>query len=398
MDINFVSWLELAIRWLHVITGICWIGSSFYFIWLDNSLTVPEDEKDKAAGVSGEVWAVHGGGFYHKKKYQVAPAHMPAELHWFKWEAYFTWMSGFLLLVLMYYFGANLYLIDSAKYDLQPAQAAAIGLMFIGGSLLFYNLLCESRIGSHNLLFCAVWFAALTLAAYFLNHIFTGRGMYIHIGSMIGTVMAANVFLTIIPNQRKVVDALLAGEAPDPRLGKTAKQRSLHNNYMTLPVLLIMTSNHYPVMFGNPYNWLLLAGMAVSGLLVRHFFNQKHKGKENYFYPLAAGALFLIVVMAAMPQTVAPQADGASVQVSDAEARAIIRANCVACHSDMPTSDVVTAAPQGVMFDKMSEILKFSDRIKARAVDSDTMPPNSEPAMSAADREKLGAWIKAQEK
>lgn len=396
MDIDLISWLGLAIRWLHVITGICWIGSSFYFIWLDNSLKSPDDAEDKARGVSGELWAVHGGGFYHKKKYQVAPAHMPDDLHWFKWEAYFTWISGFILLVLVYYCGANLYLIDQAKYALEPMQASAIGLAAIGVGVLFYNGLCQSPVGRNNFLFGVIWFAALTLAAYVLNQIFTGRGVYIHIGSIIGTVMAANVFVTIIPNQRKVVAALLAGEKPDPRLGKMAKQRSLHNNYMTLPVVLIMISNHYPVMYASPYNWLFLAGMGASGLLVRHFFNQKHKGKEDYFYPLAGAALFLIVMFMASAQQGGPKTEASTMQVSDADIRAIIRTHCSTCHSDTPTHQVVTVAPTGVMFDKMDEILKFSDRIKVRAVDSDTMPPGNETGMSIEEREKLGAWIRAQ--
>lgn len=398
MELDIASWLGLAIRWVHVITGICWIGSSFYFIWLDNSLTAPEDEKDKASGVSGELWAVHGGGFYHKKKYQVAPAHMPEELHWFKWEAYFTWMSGFLLLVLMYYFGANLYLIDQAKYALEPMQATVIGLAFIGGGWLFYNILCQSAIGRNNRLFGAIWFVALTVAAYALDQIFTGRGAYIHIGAIIGTVMASNVFITIIPNQRKVVASLLAGQSPDPRLGKMAKQRSLHNNYMTLPVVLIMISNHYPMLFGNPHNWALLAGMGAVGLLIRHFFNLKHKGKEDYMYPLAGVALFIIVMFMAASHQVAPKANESSMQVSDAEIRAIIRENCSACHSDTPTHASVTTAPLGTMFDKMDEIRQYAARIKAQAVDSEIMPPGNETGMTAEDRAKLGAWIAAQEK
>lgn len=397
MGIDLVSWLGLAIRWIHVITGICWIGSSFYFIWLDNSLKAPDDEKDKKNGVSGELWAVHGGGFYHKKKYQIAPAHMPEELHWFKWEAYFTWMSGFFLLVLMYYFGANLYLIDPQKYALEPMQASVIGLSVIGGGLLFYNFLCQSAIGRNNRLFGVVWFVALTITAYFLNHIFTGRGAYIHIGAIIGTVMAANVFITIIPNQRKVVASLLAGEAPDPRLGKMAKQRSLHNNYMTLPVVLIMISNHYPVLFGNPHNWLLLAGLGGVGLLVRHFFNLKHKGVEDYMYPLAGFALFVIVMFIAASHQVVPKAGTPLTQISDAEIRTIIRENCSTCHSDTPTHESVSVAPLGVMFDKMDEIQKHAARIKVQAVDSETMPPGNESGMTAEDRAKLGAWIAAQE-
>ena len=277
----------MALRWLHVITGIAWIGASFYFIWLDNSLTPPSDKKD---GASGELWAVHGGGFYHNKKYNVAPEHMPENLHWFKWEAYFTWISGFLLLSLVYYYGASLYLIDKARMDLTPIQAVFTGLCFIFGGWIFYDELCKSPIGKNNRLFGIVWFAALTAAAYALCHIFSGRGAYIHVGAILGTVMVANVFMVIIPNQKKVVAALLADKKPDPKLGIQAKQRSVHNNYMALPVLLIMISNHYPMLYSGSYNWLVLAGLGAAAWPIRQFFNLKHKGIVNYWYPVAGVA------------------------------------------------------------------------------------------------------------
>jgi uncharacterized membrane protein len=390
VEIDVVAWLGLALRWLHLITGIAWIGSSFYFIWLDNSLAPPESGEDKKAGVAGELWAVHGGGFYHKKKYGVAPEHMPEDLHWFKWEAYFTWLSGFLLLSLMYYYGANLYLIDRAKMDIGAAEAVLSGLGFIVGGWVFYDTLCKSSIGKNNKLFGCVWFVALTAAAYALNQIFTGRGAYIHVGAIIGTVMAANVFMVIIPNQKKVVKALLAGEKPDARLGLQAKQRSVHNNYMTLPVLLIMISNHYPMLFGNAYNWLILAGLGASVWPIRQFFVLRHKGKVNYWYPAAGIAGFIAVMLFASGGT---RPVATEEKVSAAEVRDIIRTHCSSCHSDTPTHKGITAAPAGVMFDKMDEIRKYAARIYEQAVEHDTMPLGNETGMTPAERQKLGAGL-----
>jgi uncharacterized membrane protein len=395
MDI--ATWLNIAVRWFHVIAGITWIGSSFYFIWLDNALKAPTDAADKKNGVGGEVWAVHGGGFYHKKKYGVAPSFMPADLHWFKWEAYATWTSGFLLLILIYYFNADLYLIDKGKMDLSPPQAIVTGLAFIGGGWLFYDNLCKSRIGGNNKLFGVIWFLALAVSGYFLNHIFSGRGMFIHIGAMTGTAMAANVFAIIIPNQKIVVADLLAGRTPDPKYGKKAKQRSTHNNYMTLPVVLIMISNHYPILYDNPLNWLVLAGVAVASLSMRHFFNLKHKGQENYTYLFMGTVIYVLVLgMLTGGKELAVPTGGAA--VTDAEARAIIRTHCSACHSDMPTHASVSEAPQGLMYDKMDEIRLNAPRIYEQAVEHEAMPLGNETKMTREERDRLGAWLKSVEK
>ena len=395
MELDFTLWLNMAIRWLHVITGIAWIGSSFYFIWLDNSLRAPTDKKDKDLGVGGELWAVHGGGFYHKKKYQVAPSHMPEDLHWFKWEAYFTWLSGFLLLALMYYYGAQQFLIDPAKMPMERWQAILIGLGFIVGSWIFYNRLCNSPIGKDNRIFGYLWFAVLTMAAYALCHIFSDRGAFIHVGAMVGTVMAANVFMIIIPNQKKVVAALLAGEKPDPALGLMAKQRSLHNNYMTLPVLLMMISNHYPMLTGHDYNWLLLAALGAVAWPIRQFFNLKHKGKEDFIYLAAGVAGFLFVIFLAADLKTTPASDAKTATVSNAEIRTIIRAHCSTCHSDTPTDESWGEAPMGVMFDTMDQIKANADRIQQQAVATDTMPLGNATGMTPEERAKLGAWIKA---
>lgn len=393
MGSELAEWLSLAVRWLHIITGIAWIGSSFYFIWLDNSLAPATDEKDKEEGVAGDLWAVHGGGFYHKKKYKVAPSHMPADLHWFKWESYFTWMSGFLLLVLVYYFGADMFLIDRAKFAVSAWQAAGIGMGSIVAGWFFYDLLCKSRVGKDNRLFGCIWFLFLTAAAYGLCQIFTGRGAFIHVGAIIGTVMAANVFMIIIPNQRKTVAALLAGQLPDPSLGLKAKQRSLHNNYMTLPVLLTMISNHYPMLFASSHNWLLLAALCACAWPIREFFNQKHKGNEDFGYLAAGAGAFILIMLAASGVLDGASAQKASGGVTDAQVRLIVRTHCSSCHSDVPTQEGLSEAPLGARFDTMDDIRKYAARIKVQAVDTEAMPQINDTGMTAEERRLLGAWI-----
>lgn len=394
MEVDVVSWVSLAIRWLHLITGIAWIGSSFYFIWLDNSLKKPTTKEDIDLGVGGELWAVHGGGFYHKKKYQVAPSHMPEDLHWFKWEAYFTWISGFLLMAVIYYYGASLFLIDPAKMALLPWQAIGISLGFMVGGWIFYDLLCKSPIGDNNKLFGLIWFTALTAAAYGLSEIFTDRAAFIHVGVIIGTVMAANVFMVIIPNQKKTVTSLLNGEEPDPSLGLKAKQRSLHNNYMTLPVLLIMVSNHYPILFSHDYGWLILAGLGIAACLIRHFFNLKHKGVVNYFYPASGVAVFIAVML--MASYNGKVATGAAGGIAITDIRLIINKHCVSCHSDVPTNEAFAEAPLGVMFDKMDEVIRYREKIIEQAVKSDIMPLGDDMEMTEDERKKLGDWLSQQ--
>jgi len=398
MEIDVASWLGLALRWLHLITGIAWIGSSFYFIWLDNSLTPPADEKDKKAGVGGELWAVHGGGFYHKKKYQVAPAHMPDDLHWFKWEAYATWISGFLLLCLVYYYGAGMYLIDRAKLDLHPVDATLIGLGFIVGGWVAYDLLCKSPLGKSNRVCGIIWFCVLTAAGYALCQIFTGRGAFIHVGAMIGTVMAANVLMVIIPNQKKTVKALLAGDAPDPALGKVAKQRSLHNNYMTLPVLLVMISNHYPMLYAGAFNWLVLAALCAAAWPIREFFNRKHRGHINYGYLVAGAAGFVAVMVLAAWLQALSRAPVSSDVVADAEIQAIITTHCTACHAAKPTHESVDVAPLDVRLEKMEDIRRHAVRIHQQTIITDVMPLGNETGMTAEERSTLGRWIDQQKK
>jgi uncharacterized membrane protein len=390
---DILAWLHLAVRWFHLTAGIAWIGSSFYFMWLDAGLR-PNPESPK--GVAGELWAVHGGGFYHKQKYLVAPETLPAELHWFKWEAYTTWITGFLLLTLVYYVGAAVYLVDPQKAALEPWQAVAIGLAFLAGGWLVYDGLCRSPIGQNLRLFSVVWFLVLTASAWALTRIFDDRGAFIHVGAMIGTAMVGNVFLVIIPNQRKVVASMLAREAPDPKLGKQAKQRSMHNNYMTLPVLFLMVSNHFPMVFAHPLNWLLLAGIGASGWTIRHFFNLKNAGRKRPMVLVNGVMIFVAVFILAEATQPRPKAlPAGAAPASLADVQGVVRTHCLMCHSASPTHEGFTAPPNGVAFDTPAQLRQYAPRIFERAVATDSMPLGNETGMTPADRETLGRWIKA---
>lgn len=391
MTIDLAEWLNLAIRWLHLTAGIAWIGSSFYFIWLDNHLTAPASGE-----ASGELWAVHGGGFYHNQKYQVAPAQMPDRLHWFKWEAYFTWISGFSLLVLIYYVGAQNFLIDPAKAALSPAEAIAIGLAALVVGWLFYDLLCRSPLGKDNRLLGVVWFGFLVGAAILLDRLFNARAAYMHIGGIIGSVMVGNVFFVIIPNQRKVVADLIAGRTPDPALGKAAKQRSLHNNYMTLPVLFIMISNHYPMTYGAERPWLVLALLGLTGVAVRHVFNLRHRGQTTGpAMALAAALAFASVSYVSLEKSGSAPASTAEQTPAFADIQPILATHCAGCHSPHPTNAAFTAPPLGVLLDSYEHVRAASPRIKTVAVDAEIMPLGNTTGMTKAERQKLGAWIAA---
>jgi len=386
MDIT--EWLNLALRWLHLITGIAWIGSSFYFVWLDNHLTPP-----KEGAASGELWSVHGGGFYHKQKYQVAPPQMPDELHWFKWEAYSTWMSGFALLVLVYYVGARSFLIDSEKLTLAPWQAIGIGLGAIAAGWLAYDGLCRSPLGRDNRALGVVWFALLTLAAYGLNLVFSARGAYLHIGAMVGTVMAANVFFIIIPNQRKVVADLIAGRAPDPALGAMGKQRSVHNNYMTLPLLFIMLSHHYPMTFGAARPWLVLALVSATGIAVRHIFVLRHKhGDTRKTLGLAVILGLATVTYTTWEKSTAKPA-ATNAKLTYADIQPILAKHCVTCHAAHPANTAFASPPLGVLLDSAAHAATVAPRIKQVAVDSQVMPLGNLTGMTPQERAQLGQWI-----
>ena len=387
---DLLAWAGMATRWLHVIAGIAWIGSSFYFMWLDASLRAGPDTPK---GVQGDLWAVHGGGFYHKRKYLSVPPDMPDELHWFKWEAYTTWLSGILLLTLIYYAGASVYLIDPAKLALSPAQAIAIGTGFLVGGWFVYDALCRA-IADRPKLFAVVWFSVLVAAAFGLTHIFSNRGAFIHMGALIGTAMVGNVFLVIIPNQRKIVAAMLAGQPVDPALGKKGKLRSVHNNYMTLAVLFLMVSNHYPMVTDHPLNWLLIAGIGLSGAVIRHFFNEKNAGRKNPMTLVNGVMLFIGVMFFALLTTPKPAEAGVT-PASFPEVQAMIGKHCQTCHSATPTHKGFTAPPNGVAYDTPEQIRTYAPRIYDRAVANHSMPLGNETGMTEDERARLGAWIKA---
>jgi uncharacterized membrane protein len=389
------AWTNLAIRWLHLTAGIAWIGSSFYFMWLDSHLKPPAKPPPNmpSGGVAGELWSVHSGGFYRQMKFMVAPADMPEELHWFKWEAYTTWISGVLLLALIFYVGADLNLIDAGKLALGRWQAIGIGLGALAGGWIIYDGLCRSPLGQNLRLFGVVWFAVLTAAAWGLSRVFSDLGAVMHVGAIIGTVMAANVFMIIIPNQRKVVAQVLAGQAPDPTLGKQAKQRSVHNNYMTLPVLFIMLSNHYPMVVSGPLNWLWLAGLGAAGVSIRHFFNLRNAGQVRPLYLLLGALAFLAV--AVISESLKPRAPTAAAVPAYAQVHEMVERHCAMCHSATPTHKGIPAPPNGVILDTEAGLKTNAAKVYDRAVASHSMPLNNETKMTDAERASLGAWIKA---
>jgi uncharacterized membrane protein len=391
-----LEWLNLIVRWLHVITGIAWIGASFYFVWLDNSIRPPAAGSELAKkGVSGELWAVHGGGFYNPQKYLVAPAELPRELHWFKWEAYTTWLSGIALLTIAYYFNAQAMMIDKQVADIGSWQAVGIGIATLVVGWTVYDLLCRSPLGQRELPFGLVVFALIVGAAYGLTHVLSGRAAYIHVGALIGTIMVGNVLMLIIPGQRKMVEAMQAGGLPDPKHGQKAKQRSVHNNYFTLPVLFIMISNHYAMTYRNDHAWLVLAFIMAAGVLIRHFFNLRHKGRVEWRYPVAGVALLLGVAVAIAPPApvaVAPAADPAAAFNS---VKAIIGQRCVSCHSAHPTQPGFATAPLGMVLDSEPQIHQSAEKIYKQAVQLKAMPIGNLTNMTDAERATIAAWFES---
>ena len=391
-----IDWLNLLVRWLHLITGIAWIGASFYFVWLDNTIRPPKPGSDLALrGVSGELWAVHGGGFYNPQKYLVAPQELPPELHWFKWEAYSTWLSGFSMLFIVYYFNASAMMIDKSVADLASWQAIAIGLGTLVVGWVVYDGLCRSPLGKRDGWLAIALYGLIVAAAYGLSTVLSGRAAYIHVGAMIGTIMVANVLMVIIPGQRKMVDAMQAGKSPDPIYGIRAKQRSVHNNYFTLPVLFIMISNHYAMTYNHAYNWLVLAAMMAAGVLIRHFFNLKHKGKIAWGYPAAGVVILAAVAVAIAPRPAAKQSGGGVDPAQFAKVRAIINQRCVECHSDKPTQPGFATAPAGMLLQTPELIHKNATKVYLQAVQLKAMPLGNLTNMSDEERAIIGAWYEA---
>ena len=392
MDVALMEWLSSLVRWLHVIAGIAWIGSSFYFIHLDLSL---KPNPGIPPGTQGEAWQVHGGGFYNMLKYTVAPSRLPEELTWFKWEAYTTWLSGFSLLVITYYVSADLFFIDNTVLDISTPVAVAISVVGLAGGWVAYDLLCRSPLGRNENLLVLIGFVFLVALAYGFTRLFSGRGAFIQMGAMIGTMMVANVFLIIIPNQKKTVAALLKGETPDPRLGEQAKQRSVHNNYLTLPVVFLMLADHYPLMFGTRYNWLIFAIVLVVGFLIRHFYNLRHAGRPNPWWTWVAAAVGMGAVAWLSWAGVRPTEGAAETHATFADAQEIVIGRCSMCHAKEPLWEGIITAPRGVRLDTPEDIRRHAREIEVYAVLTTTMPPGNITELSDADRLRLGAGLHA---
>jgi uncharacterized membrane protein len=387
------DWVALLLRWTHVVAGIAWIGSSFYFVALDAGLK-RNDTLD--AGIGGEAWQVHGGGFYRIQKFIVAPSFLPAELTWFKWEAYATWIFGFALLIVTYYAQPRLYLIDPTVADLDTGNAVLIALLTLPLGWLVYDSLCRSALGRNPLRLSIAGLILLLAVIWGLTHIFSGRGAYMQVGALVGTIMVANVFFVIIPNQKKIIDSLLAGQTPDPALGLQGKQRSLHNNYLTLPVVFLMISNHYPSISSGPVNWIVVSGVFVVGFLVRHFFNQKHSGRppQWWLFPVA-GVIVIMLAVATVPRgsRMDGAAAGPATPVEFAQVQRIVQTRCQVCHSATPRFQGITEPPKGVMFDSPAEIAALAPQIYIQAVASHAMPLNNLTSITDEERHMLGAWI-----
>ncbi|WP_343654153.1 urate hydroxylase PuuD [Herbaspirillum sp.] len=397
-----IDWANLLVRWLHLITGIAWIGASFYFVWLDNSIRPPKPGSDlEKKGVSGELWAVHGGGFYNPQKYLVAPAELPQELHWFKWEAYATWITGVAMLFIVYYFNASAMMVDKSVANLSGIEAVGVGIGTLVLGWIVYDLLCRSPLGKREGLLGLVMFVFIVAVAYLLTHLLSGRAAYIHVGAMIGTIMVGNVLMVIIPGQRKLVEAMQQGRSPDPIHGRRGKQRSVHNNYFTLPILFIMISNHYAMTYTHAHSWLVLAAIMAAGVLIRHFFNLRHKGRVAIGYPIAGVALLLAVAVAIAPRPVAPASAAAGSAPVAAAApdftriQAIITQRCASCHSDKPTQAGFATAPAGMMLQTPELIHQHAAKIFQRAVQTKDMPLANMTQMTDEERADVAAWFQA---
>ncbi len=397
MESYLLDWLELIFRWLHLITGVAWIGASFYFMWLDNSLEAPPAWKQEK-GIKGDLWAIHGGGIYEVAKYRLAPESMPATLHWFKWEAYSTWLTGIVLLSLIYYLGAEAYLIDPRVADLTQAQAIGLGLGLIAGSYLFYEMICASPLASRPRVIAIVLSLAAALLAWTLTSLFSGRGAYFHFGAIIGTLMVGNVFRVIMPAQRSLVAAIAKGAEPDPAPALKAKLHSTHNTYLTLPLLFIMISSHYPMTYAHPRNWLVLLALVVITAVARHYFVLRHKGANQ---PLIIGGCALATVLLAVAIAPAPARDSdarggsAADPAVAANAWQIVQTHCSGCHAREPTDDTFGQAPGGVALDTPADVRQWAGRIKARAIETHNMPLMNRTQMTQGERDILAQWLAA---
>ncbi|TPP11745.1 urate hydroxylase PuuD [Rhizobium glycinendophyticum] len=394
------EWLSFAVRWLHVITAIAWIGSSFYFIALDLGLV---KRPGLPVGAYGEEWQVHGGGFYHIQKYLVAPASMPEHLTWFKWESYATWLSGFAMLAVVYYGGADLFLIDRSVLELAPWQAICLSLASLAIGWILYDLLCKSPLGKNTWGLMALLYIVLIAMAWGYTQIFTGRAAFLHLGAFTATIMSANVFFIIIPNQKIVVADLIAGRTPDPKYGVIAKQRSLHNNYLTLPVIFFMLSNHYPLAFATQFNWIIAALVFLMGVTIRHWFNTTHarKGQPTWTWLVTVVIFIVIMWLSTVPKVLTGEEEQASlsprqqtfVENGHFEAvRDVVQGRCSMCHAAEPVWEGIARAPKNVKLETDGEIAAHAHEIYIQAGRSHAMPPGNITEISPEERKLLVAW------
>ena len=395
MTSYFLEVAHLILRYFHVIAGIAWIGASFYFIWLDNNLQEPPQwKKDK--GIKGDLWAVHGGGFYEVAKYAVGPEQMPTTLHWFKWEAYTTFITGALLLSLLYYVGADAYLLDPSKSAIGAAAAIALSIGSIVIGFAVYEIICRTKIVENGRLFAVVITLLLALWTWALDQFLSDRAAYIHVGALIGTCMAANVFTTIIPGQRNMVNEIAAGRIPDAKPGLLGKQRSVHNNYATMPVIFIMLSNHFSFTYAHPYGWLVLVALFVNGMWLRHYFNLKHQGiKKPQVLVTGLLAFFAIMLAIAPWQSITANPNRAGMVVTDQQALVIINQHCTECHSTNPRSELFTAAPAGLILESLDQVRAAKVKVTQRATINKDMPLGNMTNMSDQERMQLASWLAA---
>ncbi|MFN3605684.1 MAG: urate hydroxylase PuuD [Cypionkella sp.] len=395
------EWVEIGVRWLHVITGIAWIGSSFYFIALDLGLRQTPSLPPLA---HGEEWQVHGGGFYHVQKYLVAPDMMPEHLTWFKWESYATWLSGFAMLVLVYYLGAEMYLLDPAVADLSVGAAVGISLASLGFGWVLYDQICKSRFGNDNTRLMLGLYVILVGMAYGYTQVFSGRAALLHLGAFTATIMSANVFFIIMPNQRIVVADLKAGRKPDAKYGKIAKQRSTHNNYLTLPVLFLMLSNHYPLVFATQYNWVIASLVFLMGVSIRHWFNTRHARKGSPHWTWAVTALLFIIIawlstapQRHMPEDAALRGPALHFAAADGfeDVTQIVQGRCAMCHAAEPYFEGVHWPPKGVVLETPAQIAAQARRIYLQSGISHAMPPANLSYMEPAERRAIVNWFRA---
>ena len=386
-EAHLMEWLNIIVRLMHITFGIAWIGASFYFVFLENSLNRTKGLRDELAG---NLWAVHGGGFYYVEKYKIAPQKIPKNLHWFKYEAYFTWLSGFCLLFIVYYFNAAALLIDKNVLDITPLTGIGIGVGSFIAAWFIYDLLCKSPLAKKGIWFTIIGTIIAIGFAYAYTRIFSARAAYVHFGAMIGSIMVANVFFVIIPSQKAMVKAARENKPLDPTLGKNAGWRSLHNNYFTLPVLFVMISNHFPSTFGYKYPWLILGLITIGAAGVKHYLNLKEKGQLSvWVLPVSS----LILLGAAFISAPSKNAGACDATISINEVTNIVNKRCITCHSSRPTDDVYKTAPNGVMFDTPDDIFRKKDLIMQRVVITKTMPQNNKTNITQEERDMIGCWI-----